>query len=1092
MHRVSLFNVARILGFVALMSAACFGQFSSSIQGIIEDTTGARVAGANVKASSLVTNFEAALKADDSGAFRFVSLAPGEYQVSASASGFAIYNVRITLTSGENLNLPVKLSLSNTTSTIEVTGQAPLLDTAETRNQQTVSAAELTEAPLPSRNLTEIASYAPGVKGLGVSALGNGNTDNYNWGVGVDVNANGQSANANMWVLDGLDVTDNIRPGEVDILPAPETIQETTTAVNTYSVEYGRGSSVVTTFSTKSGSNHFHGEISDYFTDQNFWARTEFVSKYAPFHSNNGAAAIGGPIWAKHKLYFFFSTGLLRSSAAFSSSTTFEDPAFLKWAQATFPSTVGTQVITTYLPSNAVTNRVNQTAQQAFGAANCDGGTPATSIPCSTPVFDNGNFSATSFKNGQMFNFRIDKDWTNDRLYGSFNRMSSTFGSPNVRPAFTTQSRLYTDAVQLNYTHTFSPSTVNEASFAYFNPDGRLSYTGDFSVPNIYVNGLGASYGEGWADGEFLQKDEHWREALTHIVQRHTLKFGYSGWHGTDVALFAPVYSLPAFQMNSLLDMVQDQPFSETDLSYDGKTGSAKPYNYGFANTIGGIFAEDTWQAKSNLTVTYGLRWDDFGNPYPMKGTELANFFPGSGATFDQQIANGTLQVKNRVLSRRLWDNWSPRIGVAWDPERNGDWVVRGGFGVYHDMPTLGNLENGIRLNPPSFAIPTFFSGSGTQTAQPIFGLGTNKSTPQGFPYPAFVASALNSAGGYVGQQVGIGGVDPNLVAPTNFNYSATIEHKLPGNLVASVGYTGVHGHNLIADYGAVGSTTFALNVNTFAGDLIRHNSSVPTGLNPNFGAIQNEFNAATSNYNAFVADLRGRSVHGLMFDISYTRSHATDNSQNYPTHLNLSQYTGPSSWDAPNRVSAMLHYTIPGTSSNRGLRSRLLNGWSINVLNAIQTGTPFTVFTSVPFNLPSYQQFASGGGPYTGGDFNADGNNYDFPDVSTYHYLNSRSAYLTGIFTTGQFTVPTTLPSEGNEKTNKFRNPGFWNTDASVSKETRLAESLSLQLRFEFLNVFNHANLLGVDGNMADGTFGRATSQTNPRYLQIGARIIF
>jgi hypothetical protein len=263
-------------------------------------------------------------------------------------------------------------------------------------------------------------------------------------------------------------------------------------------------------------------------------------------------------------------------------------------------------------------------------------------------------------------------------------------------------------------------------------------------------------------------------------------------------------------------------------------------------------------------------------------------------------------------------------------------------------------------------------------------------------------------------------------------------------------------------------------------------------GLNPNFGAIQNEFNAATSNYNAFVADLRGRGIHGLTFDISYTRSRATDNSQNYPTHLNLSQYTGPASWDAPNRVSAMLHYAIPGISPTRGFASKVLNGWSMNVLNAIQSGTPFTVFTSRSFDLASYQQFAAGQGPYTGGDYNADGNNYDFPNVSTYGYSNSRSSYLNGIFASGQFTVPTTLPAEGNEKTNQFRNPGFWNTDASISKETTLAESVSLQLRFEFLNVFNHANLLAVDGNMADGTFGRVTSQANPRYLQIGARLIF
>lgn len=475
-----------------------------------------------------------------------------------------------------------------------------------------------------------------------------------------------------------------------------------------------------------------------------------------------------------------------------------------------------------------------------------------------------------------------------------------------------------------------------------------------------------------------------------------------------------------------------------------------------------------------------------------MKGTELANFTPGTGSTFDQQIANGKLQVGDRVLAHRLWKTWSPRVGVAWSPGSDGDWVVRGGFGLYHDMPTLGNLENGIRLNPPSFAVPTFFSGSGSQTAPPIFGLGTSKSTPQGYPYPAFPAGTFNSAGGYVGQQVGIGGVDPNLTSPTNFNYSVTVERKLPGNLVASTGYTGVHGRNLIADYGSVGSTTFALNVNTFAGDLIQHNSSVPTGLNPNFGSIQDEFNAATSNYNAFVADLRGRGIRGLTFDISYTRSRATDDSQNYPSHLNLSQYTGPASWDAPNRISAMLHYAIPGISSTRGFASRVLNGWSINLLNAVQSGTPFTVFTNRPFDLASYQQFAAGLGPYTGGDYNADGNNYDFPNVSTYGYSNSRSSYLKGIFASGQFTVPATLPAEGNEKTNQFRNPGFWNTDASISKETKLAESVSLQLRFEFLNVFNHANLLAVDGNMADGTFGRVTSQANPRYLQIGARFIF
>jgi len=1088
-----------------LMPATGFAQFSASIQGTVEDPSGARVAGAEIKLLSADTNFSEAIRSDDSGSFRFLTLAPGAYQVTATAAGFSKYEVKLTLTTGQNLNVPISFSVSSTTNTVEVTGQLPVLDTAETRNQQTIEAAELTTLPLLNQNMTSLVTLAPGVKGLGLNALGgSANTDNYNWAVGVDANANGQSANANMWVIDGLDVTDNIRPGQVDLLPNPETIQEATTAVNTYNVEYGRGSSVVFSMTTKSGSNQFHGAASDYFNYQNFWAGTEFVQKYSPFHGNNGTGSVGGPILAKHQLYFFFSYGLLRSVSSFSGGTTWEDPAFVNWAQATFPNTVGTKIVGSYLSTNGATVGVAETALQDFGAGNCDGSTAATSIPCSTPVLDNGAFSANSSKNGSMYSGRIDKNWANDRLYVSFNHMSATTGSPNVRPAFTSQSTNFTSEIQANYTHIFSPTTVNEASFAYFHPDGNSLYTGDFSVPTIYMGDEGAGYGVGWADGEYLQKTKTWREVLTHVSGTHTLKFGYDGWHGTDVALFANESDIATFYFSNILDLVQDRSYDESNLAYNGRTGAPAKYNYGYANTIAGVYAQDTWQAKPNLTVTYGLRWDNFGNAYPMSGTSLANFIPGTGSTFAERIANGANVSRNSVLNQSMWKIWSPRVGLSWDPSRRGTWVIRAGFGTYHDMPTLGNQENGVRGNPPAFAFPTFFGpasgGAYGTTAAPIFALGSSKTVPT-FPFPAFQASGLTPQGGYVGQQVSIAGVDPNLTAPTNFNYSVTVEHQLPGNLVATIGYSGVHGHNLLANYGDVGNTTFSNNVNFLPGNLIT-NLGTPTGLNSSFGVINDEFNAARSTYNALIVDLRGRATHRLTFDVSYTRSASRDDTgigtNGYPSVYNangnvlISPYMGPSNWDAPSRVSGFLHYDIPGLPTSHGVISRFTNGWSLNATNSIQTGTPFTVVNYLPFDLTSYQQFAAGNGPYTGGDYNADGNNFDLPDVASYHYSTSRSAYLNGIFTPGQFTAPTTLPSEGNEKVNQFRSPSFWDTDASLLKDIQFRERFRLELRFEFLNVFNHVNLLNVQNSMTAGNFGAATGQAQPRHLQVGARFTF
>ena len=1073
-------NFSRVVRFVAvfsLVSLNAWAQFSGNVQGDVRDPSGAAVAGAAVTLNNAATNVNQTTNTDTAGNYRFVSLAPGDYKVSVSASGFAPAAVTVTLLTSQTVEVPVKLSVGSTAESVTVTTEAPILDTADSRTQLTIETRELTDLPLQGRNLLALTTVAPGVTGLGLAPGGSPGSaaDNYSTETQVDASANGRGSVGNMFIVDGMDVTSDIRPGVLNLTPNPDAVQETSIQTNTFSTEYGRASSLQMVMTTKSGSSRFHGSASDYFTYQNWWALTEFAEprKYAPFHSNNFSGAIGGPILPKHQFFFFFAIEPLRETVTNAAqSQTFEDAQFTAWAQQNVPSTLGTSLLTKYKPSGATVTGVALTAANIFPGT-C--GTAATSnLPCSLPMIDNGVFNSANFRNGTQWNTRIDKYFSKDRIYGNLFRITLKTGGPSVRPAFDTSNKYVTDSLQVNETHTFSSTLLNEAAFGYNKVEGINEATGNFIVPNISVTGQGVGFGIGFAQGDFIQHNYHWRDVLNKVAGTHSIRFGYEGRRGDDLALFAPVYNQPNFSFDNLLALAQDSPHSESGLAYNPLTGQPAKGQYEYAVAIHGLFVEDTWKIRNRLTLTYGLRWDDFGNPYPLSGTTLANFHLGPGQSLNQQIANGFMLQQNNVFNHALTNVFSPRAGVSWDPTGSGNWVVRGGFGVYHDWPTLGNDENGLKGNPPGWIVPTFYSTGGT--ALPVFALGTTASTPAGFPYPALPSTTLDSHGGLTGSQISVGGINPNLSSPVTYNYTATLERKLAKDFVASVGYSGSRSDNLIEGGGQETATSYGTDINRFAGDLIQHNGTL-TRLNPSFGAITDAQNGAIGRYNALIAATRGRFGRHGYFSASYTRSSSKDDSQIYPTFTNIQQYYGPSYWDAPNRLSVALSYDLPGMNSGKGLLGRLTDGWSISDVTILQSGTPFVVYTNASFQ--------------GGGDYNADGYNYDFPNVTNYSQATSRQGYLSNIFSSGQFTPPT-LGTEGNEAPYRFREPGYANTDISVAKNTKIVESVGFQLRFDFFNAFNRPNLNSVDRNLPDGSFGKATGQYNPRWIQLGAKISF
>jgi hypothetical protein len=304
------------------------------------------------------------------------------------------------------------------------------------------------------------------------------------------------------------------------------------------------------------------------------------------------------------------------------------------------------------------------------------------------------------------------------------------------------------------------------------------------------------------------------------------------------------------------------------------------------------------------------------------------------------------------------------------------------------------------------------------------------------------------------------------------------------------VGYTGSRAVNVID--GSYVNQFPGTDVNRFAGDLVM-NKDVLTRLNPSFGSITYTTNIPGSEYNALILTGEKRLPAGARITASYTRSSSWDHGQQYPDQNNILHYWQHSEFDVPNRFSftGVWEIPVPGSFSGRAAQIAL-KGWQLSATSAIQSGLPFTVITNAPFQP---QQDASGNviGLLPGsGDFNADGYNYDYPNVASgYSTPTGHKAYINGIFTASDFPVPN-LGTEGNELPNRFRGPGYADVDFAITKTTPITERVSFQFRLEIFDLFNRVNLNGLDTNLPDSTFGQSTQQFNPRWLELKGKFYF
>jgi hypothetical protein len=1078
---------------LCLIPTSMLAQFSGNIQGVVTDTAGAVVSQATVEVKNVDTGVTSQTKASDTGTYRFNSLEPGNYVISAHAPGFKQADVTVKLGTAQVQGVNIALAVGSVNEVVAVQSEATTLDTDDSRIQATLSAQTVTELPTLNRNTLDVLAVTPGVVGTGTRGSGEspgGGADNFGTQT-PQISANGRSYTGNRVIVDGLDATSVVQNGNVVLSPNPDAVQEIALQPNSFDGENGLGSSLLVQITTKSGTNQFHGAANYLFTNQNLLARSYFTTgSYSPFQRQDISGAVGGPI-IKDKLFFFGDIEVLRStSTSANTSETFETPQFLAFAQQNFPNSIGTSVLTNYpLVATTLTGQTI-TAATYFGAT-C--GTAATNnIPCNLPVLETGNTLQSPFYNATQYNFRVDEYiGTKDRIFGSFTHISFTQQNASPRQGLSTLNFMNNWYVQGDWTHTFNSRLLNEAAFAPSVVGGSNGEDGNFKIPQINVLKQSVGWTSGFGPGQFESREYNWKDVLSVVRGSHTLKLGVNGTHANENGDFTPTSTRPTFQFNNLLDLVEDQPFNETGVAYNPLTGQAGTVIFAGKVLPYGIFAQDDWKVKSNLSLTLSMRWDNFGNHTSAQDNfQFSNLLLGTGSNLDQQIANASVGVVPGVFAHQLKNNWSPRVGFAWDPFKHGTTTIRGGVGVYHDWVTLGQSVDELRTNPPSSITPTF----STQTAiKPLFALATSSTPPYNFPLPTIPTTGLNSHGGLIGVQTNVSALDRNLTAPLAVNYVVGVEHQFGWKTVIGANYSGSKGYNQLT----------GTDMNRFAGDLIVNNNQL-TRLNPNFGSINYVYNGNSTSYNAMILSVRRMASDWLTLQASYTLSRVTDLGEsgtrfdqdanmNIPDQHAYNSYRADANWDARNRgsISALVH--IPGAKT--GFAHVVSSGWELSSITAIQSGTPFWVINNAPFD-PVLQNGKVVGLMPDSGDYNADGLNYDIPGtpVKDYSGSHSRRSYETGLFAASDFPQPA-LGTEGNLKRNSYRNPGFLQVDGSVLKNfplKRLGEKSAMQFRVDFLNVLNRTNLNGVDTFTTDSSFGKSTSTLSPRQIQLAGRFTF
>lgn len=1123
-NRLGNFAIVTLVAAVAILTACvpAFSQLSNGrILGAVADPSGAAIPGATVVVTNTQTNVSRTLTTDSDGAFVASALIPGTYNVKTSAQGFKTAEHQgVVVQVGRDTRVNVALQLGTTSQTVTVTEAAPIVDTTNATLGGTLSNTQITDLPLNGRNFQNLITLRPGVI---IQPGGSAWTQS----------TNGLRAAETVYYVDGLMDNDYNVGWTVVNAPTPITeagsilpidaIQEFNLEQNP-KAEFGWKAGEVINVGIKSGGNSFHGSAYAFGRDGAWDARNYFNPVGTPqlaLQLENFGATVGGPI-LKSKLFFFAGYEGRRDLIGNS-----------------FPLGVPETVSQTPAdPANSIPD-----AEAALTAA----GVPISSVsvkllslfppnPSSSSTIFTGFPNTDRSDNGIT---RIDYHVNSRNTLSGMLFVSDYFGVGEDRP-YVNQAFL-SDMPMRNWVNNYSwvwmPNSrwVNEARFGFnrmtqgilngdlnvpvttYGLDTGITFPGGLPTIDIGANfELGTSFPRPIYNGPSPLYD--WLDNVSYVRGKHTFKFGAElSWIHADAAGYALGRGWINFLGGGTPGIANSTPL-EDFLSGNSTfalqlVGNPSRHLRQWAYAA---FVQDDWRITPRLTLNLGLRYEYFAPPTERNGL-IGNFCPSlpNNVGVTSCPATGLEQVGQQISNVFQPDrtNFSPRLGLAWDPTGSGKTVIRAGGAILYDHPFLGEFfgqlatqngpATGIGTIPTGFQLSsdggaTFVPGPGKIASGAIFTVpGPSEWNSVVFPSSTNLACVGPGPGA-----CNILGVVPNFKTPYVANWNVGIEHSFTSSLGLDVEYVGNHG----------GRLPTITNINQPVNPLVNPNGPYSAQF-PYLGFINMISNIGYSNYNGLQVTLTQHMSHGLSFIAGYTYSHALDVSSLDAFALMPQNSLNPSADYASSDFDMRHHFTLTMTYNIPGMKSplQLLQGWQINSIITLETGQPWTVGdTSHNISLTgdltdrwdffgNPTDFKSGPTaiPYCSGAFETtDGvtcTEYPFnappvtlsaaqsepfrqhcaavaADATPGGTLDQFGCYVKG----NSVMVPPAFGTFGSMGRNLFRDSGFRNWDFSLFKNWKFGERLTGQFRAEFFNILNHPSFANPYGGPTGfGTVG-------------------
>ena len=1077
-----------------IMCASCSVALAQStfgsIRGTVTDSTGATIPETAVTLHSVDENSDRVVTTDSQGSFLFINIKAGHFRLNAVHQGFSPTDLSgIALEARQDLRLPVVLNIAAQTTTVEVSGAADNINTENGVISDSKNNELITQLPLNNRATT-------------TSPLGSLTLSSH---VQQDSQGNialgGASASMVNFSVDGIS-TANVRQNGplTDAYPSQEGIAGVKITDFNNSAEFSQVGDV--TFTTKNGSNQFHGSLFEYFQNDALDASPYGFSSKAPKNFNTFGGSFSGPVVIPHLYngtnHTFFFADYEGNRRTLSVGQQYIVPTLAERAGDL------TQLGGPVIPQNSI----NATAKALLAYY------PLPNTAAAGYNYEHFQPTPASTDGADL---RIDQTLTSKQsLYARFSRKNILQDIAN--PLLPNDSdSIHNRSLLVSYTYTVTPRLLNEFRFGLTNVVTGVGFPiqGASALQQLGLQGVDLSQHPltnafpafNFSNGTSFQpigrdktgvtqsKTLQFSDNVTFTVGRHTLKGGVDlrRVRYFDIETFLPSDDFgsftfqPTFTGNAFGDFLEGLPTTTFFAVSSPDVGGTALQS--------GFFMQDEWQVNQKLTISYGLRYQLLP-PFNEDGGNLANFdqstnsivVPDSLASYLQQqkIQSSNLAFQQSFNACNLGQtqlactnyltasqahlpqglrytykgNVQPRLSFAYRPFNDSKTVLRGGFGVF-TMTNLGPLSFNNSGNPTS-NLHTYTNSPGQVLVQ--------------FPNTAPANVGVQYGGGSLDQ-----GVDPHYRDPQANQFSFTVERQLSDSTTLRTSFVGMHTYRLsiTEDVNQIHASTTPYNTGSTAGSYV--DSRAPY---QNWNEIFTTFNAGKANYEAFQAEVSRRMSHGLYFDGNYTLAkNLADNQGDTP-----SGFAGEVNYGIPiaDRFNVLGTYgNVEGTRRNRflltgivqlpfgagraylngnGLVNNLLGGWDLTTVTLLQSG---------PWLTPSISASADQSNTNV-----ANRGAYARPDQVSKDFAAGRSG--SQYFNVAAFApTPAGAGRFGDAGVGVLQGPGTKAVSLGVAKQFRITEGSHLRFESTFTNVFNHTNFAPPATQIDNSNFGLLTAAT-------------